>query len=159
MGHGHHLELRSSQHTQWPHVCLSFPFAKSQGFERCSGPQCPKTFTEPHKQRAINAHFWERSPKIHLPGSQHKHSLFFPKKLQLRGKHQQGKGAEAGKPQPKSQCCPGTPNMHAQHPAPSSLAPFDLSMPKKLLLCFEKKFSTLRGHIGPPHLPQPPATI
>lgn len=103
---------------------------------RALEPQCPKAFTEPHKQRAIKVHCWERSPKSHLLGSQHMHSLLFPKKLKLRRKSQQARGAEAGRPQTNPSAAQALqPCMHST-PAPSLLAPFDLTMPKKVLLCF-----------------------
>lgn len=135
MGHRHCLGLCSSQGTQWPRASVSLlpsPRVLSSALE----PQCPKAFTEPHKQRAINVHCWESSPKSHLLGSQHMHSLVFPKKLKLTRKSQQARGAEAGRPQTNPSAAHALqPCMHST-PAPSLLAPFDLTMPKKVLLCF-----------------------
>lgn len=125
----------SSQDTQWPRAS-AYPLPSPRALRSALGPQCPKTFTEPYKQRAINVHFWERSPKKHLPGSQHMHSSFFPKKLQLRRKPQQGRGAEAGRPQPDPSAAQALQTCMHITPAPSLLPPFELTVPKKVLVCF-----------------------
>lgn len=135
MGHRHYLGLCSSEDTQWPRASVSL-LPSPRVLRSALWPHCPKTFTEPHKQRAINLHHWERSLKSHLPASQHVHSLFLPKKLQLRRKPQQARGSEAGRPQPNPSAAQALQTCMHSTPVPSLLPPFDLTMPKKVLLCF-----------------------
>lgn len=107
----------AAQDAQLPRASVS-PLPSPRVLRSALGPQCPNAFTEQYEQRAMNIHFWERSPKKDLPGSQHMHCLFFLKKLQPRRKPQQVRAAKAGRPQadPSTALASQTCHMHAQHP-------------------------------------------